>query len=73
MTADPLCITCGYWTATIGDQCDTCRGGDPEAGLQAAIVAAAITWRRALTDPWMPPAIRNTLVDAVDRLLEGGW
>ena len=75
MTAGPLCITCGYWEATIGDQCDTCRGGDPAAGLEAAVVASAIVWRRALipnTSTATRPAV-SALVDAVDRLLKAGW
>lgn len=32
MIAD-LCITCGYWVATIGDQCEAC-GGDPTENIQ---------------------------------------
>jgi hypothetical protein len=75
MTVGPLCLSCGYWVATIGDQCDTCRGGDPAAGLEAAVVASAIVWRRRLgplarvgADPTV-----SALIDSVDRMLEAGW
>ncbi len=71
MTAEPLCLTCGYWVATIGDQCEMCRS-DPTNGLEAAVVAAAIVWRRALipkTSTSSAPACAG-LADAVDRLIE---
>ena len=70
MTTEPLCLSCGYFVATIGDQCDECRSGHPERGLEAAVIASAIGWRRSLTGlaPHRPAAA--ALVDAVDRLLE---
>jgi hypothetical protein len=71
MTAEPLCLTCGYWVADEGGQCEMCRF-DSTVGLEAAVVAAAIVWRRALipkTSTSTAPACAG-LVDAVDRLIE---
>jgi hypothetical protein len=25
-----LCITCLWWVATVGDQCDACHHSDPD-------------------------------------------
>ena len=33
MSRSDLCVTCGYWVATIGNQCEAC-GGDPAVNLQ---------------------------------------
>jgi len=30
--AHRLCVTCGYWVATVDDQCEAC-GGDPTVDL----------------------------------------
>lgn len=66
-----LCVTCGYWVATDGPQCDSCRH-DPRPGLESAVIAAAIVWRRnrvpnTSTSTW--PACA-ALGDAVDRLIK---
>ena len=72
MTGEPLCLTCGYYVATIGDQCDTCRSGDPWRGLEAAVVASAIAWRRTLIPKTSTASAAPTaaLADAVDRLIK---
>jgi hypothetical protein len=64
-----LCLSCGYWVATIGSQCESCFDGTPSLGREAKVVAAAIVWRRA-TVPHRRAAV-DGLVDAVDDLLRG--
>ena len=66
-----LCLSCGYWVATIGSQCESCFDGTPSLGREAKVVAAAIVWRRAHVDGFCDePAIAG-LLDAVDDLLRG--
>jgi hypothetical protein len=71
MGAGELCVSCGYWVATIGGECESCFDGQPSHGLEACVIAAAIAWRRSLipnTSTATRPAAA-ALADAVDALL----
>lgn len=71
METGPLCVSCGYWVAEIGSQCETCFDGAPERGREAAVLASAVAWRRSLT-AWSFVGLtpqEASLIAAVDCML----